>query len=76
MVDWKHPAKNDFQLVSQFSITGTGYTYRPRLVTLPNGLPLLVALVMKKKKRGWRKSSSLSCPVPPGSASDEGRRHA
>jgi len=35
VVDWEHPANNDFLLVSQFSVTGSLYNYRsgsnPRL---------------------------------------------
>ena len=42
VVDWEHPANNDFLLVSQFSVTGALYTCRPDLVGFVNGLPLVV----------------------------------
>jgi len=42
VVDWENPAKNDFLLVSQFSVTGPLYTRRPDLVGFVNGIPLLV----------------------------------
>lgn len=28
VIDWEHPANNDFLLVSQFSVTGALYTCR------------------------------------------------
>ena len=40
VIDWEHPANNDFLLVSQFSVTGSLYTCRPDLVGFVNGLPL------------------------------------
>ena len=49
VVDWEHPANNDFLLVSQFSVTGALYTCRPDLVGFVNGLPLVV---MEFKKPG------------------------
>ncbi len=42
VVDWEHPANNDFLLVSQFSVTGALYTCRPDLVGFVNGLPFVV----------------------------------
>jgi type I restriction enzyme R subunit len=47
VVDWEHPANNDFLLVSQFSITGALYTRRPDLIAFINGLPLLVIELKK-----------------------------
>jgi type I restriction enzyme R subunit len=47
VVDWEHPANNDFLLVSQFSVTGTLYTCRPDLVGFVNGLPLVVIELKK-----------------------------
>ena len=49
VIDWEHPANNDFLLVSQFSVTGALYTRRPDLVGFVNGLPLVV---MEFKKPG------------------------
>ncbi len=34
VIDWENPANNDFLLVSQFSVTGAHYTYRPGLVDI------------------------------------------
>ena len=42
VLDWEHPANNDFLLVSQFSVTGALYTCREDLVGFVNGLPLVV----------------------------------
>jgi type I restriction enzyme R subunit len=42
VMDWEHPANDDFLLVSQFSVTGALYTCRPDLVAFVNGLPLVV----------------------------------
>ena len=47
VVDWEHPEKNDFLLVSQFSVTGALYTCRPDLVGFVNGLPLVVIELKK-----------------------------
>ena len=47
VVDWEHPANNDFLLVSQFSVTGELYTCRPDLVGFVNGLPLVVIELKK-----------------------------
>lgn len=47
VIDWEHPAENDFLLVSQFSVTGTLYTCRPDLVGFVNGLPLIVIELKK-----------------------------
>lgn len=42
VIDWQHPANNDFLLVSQLSVTGALYTCRPDLVGFVNGLPLVI----------------------------------
>lgn len=47
IIDWQHPAANDFLLVNQISITGTLYTRRPDIVGFVNGL-LLVVIEFKK----------------------------
>ena len=47
VVDWEHPTKNDFLLVSQFSVTGALYTCRPDLVGFVNGLPWVVIELKK-----------------------------
>jgi type I restriction enzyme R subunit len=47
VIDWEHPEKNDFLLVSQLSITGQLYTCRPDLVGFVNGLPLVVIELKK-----------------------------
>jgi type I restriction enzyme R subunit len=47
VIDWEHPANNDFLLVSQFSVTGALYTCRPDLVCFVNGLPLVVIELKK-----------------------------
>jgi len=47
VIDWEHPANNDFLLVSQFSVTGALYTCRPDLVAFVNGLPLVVIELKK-----------------------------
>jgi type I site-specific restriction-modification system R (restriction) subunit len=47
VVDWEHPANNDFLLVSQMSITGALYTCRPDLIAFVNGLPLVVTELKK-----------------------------
>ena len=62
VIDWEHPANNDFLLVSQFSITGALYTCRPDLVGFVNGLPLVV---IELKKPG----------VPARTAFDENLTH-
>jgi type I restriction enzyme R subunit len=62
VVDWAHPANNDFLLVSQFSVTGALYTCRPDLVGFVNGLPLVV---IEFKKPG----------VPARAAFDENLTH-
>ena len=41
LIDWDHPANNDFLLCSQFWITGEMHTRRADLVGFVNGLPLL-----------------------------------
>ena len=62
VIDWEHPAENDFLLVSQFSVTGILYTCRPDLVGFVNGLPFVV---MELKKPG----------VPVRAAFDENLTH-
>lgn len=62
VVDWEHPAQNDFLLVSQFSVVGSLYTCRPDLVGFVNGLPWVV---IELKKPG----------VPARSAFDENLTH-
>jgi type I restriction enzyme R subunit len=62
VIDWKHPERNDFLLVSQLSITGQLYTCRPDLVGFVNGLPLVV---IELKKPG----------VPARAAFDENLTH-
>lgn len=62
VVDWEHPANNDFLMVSQFSVTGALYTCRPDLVGFVNGLPWVV---IELKKPG----------VPARAAFDENLRH-
>lgn len=62
VVDWEHPEKNDFLLVSQFSVVGSLYTCRPDLVGFVNGLPWVV---IELKKPG----------VPARSAFDENLTH-
>jgi type I restriction enzyme R subunit len=47
VIDWEHPERNDFLLVSQLSITGQLYTCRPDLVGFVNGLPLVVIELKK-----------------------------
>ena len=47
VIDWEHPANNDFLLVSQLSVTGALYTCRPDLVGFVNGLPLVVIELKK-----------------------------
>ncbi len=62
MVDWAQPERNDFLLVSQFSVVGSLYTCRPDLVGFVNGLPWVV---IELKKPG----------VPARSAFDENLTH-
>jgi type I restriction enzyme R subunit len=47
VVDWEHPAANDFLLVSQMTVTGQLYTCRPDLVGFVNGLPWVVIELKK-----------------------------
>lgn len=42
IINWTEPTKNDFLLVSQFSVVGNLYTCRPDLVGFVNGLPWVV----------------------------------
>ena len=62
VVDWEHPERNDFLLVSQFSVVGSLYTCRPDLVGFVNGLPWVV---IELKKPG----------VPARAAFDENLTH-
>jgi len=47
VVDWEHPERNDFLLVSQISVVGSLYTCRPDLVCFVNGLPWVVIELKK-----------------------------
>ena len=40
LIDFQNPAKNDFLVVNQFTVTGTKKPRRPDLVAFVNGLPL------------------------------------
>jgi len=62
VVEWEHPERNDFLLVSQFSVVGSLYTCRPDLVGFVNGLPWVV---IELKKPG----------VPARAAFDENLTH-
>lgn len=62
VVDWAEPERNDFLLVSQFSVVGSLYTCRPDLVGFVNGLPWVV---IELKKPG----------VPARAAFDENLTH-
>lgn len=62
VIDWEKPERNDFLLVSQFSVVGQLYTCRPDLVGFVNGLPWVV---VELKKPG----------VPARSAFDENLAH-
>lgn len=62
VVDWAQPERNDFLLVSQFSVVGSLYTCRPDLVGFVNGLPWVV---VELKKPG----------VPARAAFDENLTH-
>lgn len=42
LIDFANPRKNDFLLVSQFTVTGAKQPRRPDLVVFVNGLPLAV----------------------------------
>lgn len=42
LVDWNHPANNQFLAVNQFSVKGQHHTRRPDIVLFVNGLPLVV----------------------------------
>ena len=61
VIDWEHPANHDFQLVSQFSVTGARYTGRPDLGGFGNDLPVVV-LELKKSRvpAGARRSTRTS----------------
>ncbi|MEQ9363466.1 MAG: type I restriction endonuclease subunit R [Leptospirales bacterium] len=62
VLDWERPERNDFLLVSQFSVVGGLYTCRPDLVGFVNGLPWVV---IELKKPG----------VPARAAFDENLTH-
>jgi type I restriction enzyme R subunit len=47
VVDWDHPAANDFLLVSQMTIVGQLYTCRPDLIGFVNGMPWVVIELKK-----------------------------
>lgn len=42
LVDWDHPARNEFWAVNQFTIKGPHHTRRPDIVLFINGLPLVL----------------------------------
>jgi type I restriction enzyme, R subunit len=42
LVDWSHPARNEFWAVNQFTIKGPHHTRRPDIVLFINGLPLVL----------------------------------
>ncbi|MCI5223390.1 MAG: type I restriction endonuclease subunit R, partial [Candidatus Electrothrix sp. AR4] len=50
LVDWQQPKRNNFLLVSQFSVVGNLYTCRPDLVGFVNGLPWVVIELKKPGK--------------------------
>lgn len=62
VIDWEHPDRNDFLLVSQMSVVGTLYTCRPDLIGFVNGLPLVL---IEFKKPG----------IPPRVAFDDNLTH-
>lgn len=62
VVDWEHPERNNFLLVSQLSVVGSLYTCRPDLVGFVNGMPWVV---IELKKPG----------VPARAAFDENLTH-
>ncbi len=53
VIDWEHPARNDFFLASQFWITGDTYKRRADLIGFVNGLPL-VFIELKASHRRLR----------------------
>jgi len=53
VIDWEHPARNDFFLASQFWITGDMYKRRADLIGFVNGLPL-VFIELKASHRRLR----------------------
>lgn len=42
LVDFEHPANNDFLIVNQFTVIENGHNKRPDLILFVNGLPLVV----------------------------------
>ena len=42
LVDWAHPARNEFWAVNQFTIKGPHHTRRPDIILFVNGLPLVL----------------------------------
>lgn len=62
VIDWDQPERNDFLLVSQYTVVGNLYTCRPDLVGFVNGLPWVV---IELKKPG----------VPARNAFDENLTH-
>jgi type I restriction enzyme R subunit len=51
VIDWKHPERNDFLLVSQFKVAGEMYHRRADLVGFVNGLPLVLFELKASHKR-------------------------
>ncbi len=42
LIDWVHPAKNEWLAINQFSIKGAHHTRRPDIILFVNGLPLVL----------------------------------
>jgi len=42
LVDWSHPARNEFLAVNQFTLKGAHHTRRPDIVLFINGLPVVL----------------------------------
>ncbi len=51
VIDWQHPERNDFLLVSQMWIAGEMYKRRADLVGFVNGLPLVLVELKASHKR-------------------------
>lgn len=51
VIDWNHPAKNDFFLASQYWVSGDLYRRRADLVGFVNGLPLVFIELKATHKR-------------------------
>ncbi|WP_130472314.1 type I restriction endonuclease subunit R [Candidatus Magnetaquicoccus inordinatus] len=42
LIDWSHPANNEWLAVNQYSVKGPRHTRRPDIILFVNGLPLVV----------------------------------